>query len=79
MDNTNSNKVQHNSIASWAKEKNKEIITAGCPCHVLHNAAGKAAEEFTKVSEFDFEDHCVNLFFWFDKSTKRKSTLKKRL
>ena len=78
VDNTNSNKGQHNSIASWAKEKNKEIITAGCPCHVLHNAAGKAAEEFTKVSEFDFEDHCVNLFFWFDKSTKRKSTLKKR-
>ena len=79
VDNTNSNKGQHNSIASWAKEKNKEIITAGCPCHVLHNAAGKAAEEFTKVSEFDFEDQRVNLFFWFDKSTKRKNTLKKRL
>ena len=43
---------------------------------MLHNAAGKAAEEFTKMSGFDFEDHCVYLFFWFDKSTKRKNTLK---
>ena len=76
VDNTNSNIGRHNSIASRPKEKNKEIIVAGCPCHVLHNTAGKAAEEFTKVSEFDFEDHCVSLFFWFDKSTKRKNTLK---
>ena len=36
----------------------------------------KLQKNFTKVSEFDFEDHCVNLFFWFDKSTKRKNTLK---
>ena len=72
VDNTNSNTGRHNSIASWPKE----TIVAGCPCHMLHNAAGKAAEEFTKVSGFDFEDHCVNFFFWFDKSTKRKNTLK---
>ena len=75
VDNISSNIGRHNSIASPVKEKNKEIVTAGCPCHVLHNAAGKAAEEFTKVSGFDFKDHCVELFFWFDKPTKRKNTL----
>ena len=26
------------------------------------------------MSGFDFEYHCVNLFFWFDKSTKRKNS-----
>ena len=43
---------------------------------MLHNGAGKAAKEFTKVSGFDSEHHCVDLFFWFDKSTERKNTLK---
>ena len=76
VDNANSNIGRHNSIASWAKEKSKKIIIVGCPCHVLHNAAGKAAEEITKASVFDFEDHCIDLFFWFDKSTKTKNTLK---
>ena len=76
VNNKNSNIGRHNSIASRAKEINKKMIIAGCPCHVLHNAAGKAAEEFTKMSGFDFKDHCVYLFFWFDKSTKRKNTLK---
>ena len=75
VDNISSNIGRHNSIASPVKEKNREIITAGCPCHVLHNAAGKAAEELTKVSGFDFKDSCVELFFWFDKPTKRKNTL----
>ena len=43
---------------------------------MLHNAAGKAAGKFTKVSFLDFKDHCVNLFLWFYKSTKRKNYLK---
>ena len=35
------------------------------------NAASKGATVFTLVCGFDFEDHSVNLFFWFDKLAKR--------
>ena len=40
--NTNVNIGHHDSIKSRAKEENEEIIIAGCPCHILHNASGKA-------------------------------------
>ena len=31
---------------------------------------------FSKVTNFDIEDYAVDLFHWFDKSSKRKSPLK---
>ena len=43
---------------------------------MLHNAAGKGASAFGDVTGFDIEDHCVDLFYWFDKSTQRKRALK---
>ena len=76
LDNTNVNIGDHNSIKSRAKEKNEDIVIAGCPCHILHNASGKAATAFSEVTDFDVEDHCVDVFYWFDKSSKRKSILK---
>ncbi len=76
LDNTNVNIGDHNSIKSRAKEKNEDIIIAGCPCHILHNASGKAGTAFSEVTGFDIEDHCVDVFYWFDKSSKRKSILK---
>ena len=51
-------------------------MISGCPCHILHNAASKAADAFAAVSDFSVEDHCVDLYYWFDKSSKRKSILK---
>ena len=44
----------------------------GCPCHVVHNTTIKAAETFQSVTDFDVEDMMVDLYNWFDKSTKRK-------
>ena len=76
LDNTNVNIGDHNSIKTRAKEKNEDIVIAGCPCHILHNASGKAATAFSEVTGFDVEDHCVDVFYWFDKSSKRKSILK---
>ncbi|CAB4009886.1 ATP-dependent DNA helicase [Paramuricea clavata] len=75
LDNTNVNIGDHNSIKSRAKEKNEDIVIAGCLCHILHNASGKAATTFSEVTGFDVEDHCVDVFYWFDKSGKRKSIL----
>ena len=42
----------------------------------VHNAAGKGATAFANVTGFNIEDHCVDLFYWFDKSSKRKGALK---
>ena len=44
--------------------------------YILHNAASKAANDFSKIAKFDLEDHCVDLYHWFEKSSKRKSALK---
>ena len=63
-----------NSIMTRVLAKNKNIFINGCPCHIIHNTANKAAERFSEVSRFDVEDFIVDLFHWFDKSFKRKVT-----
>jgi hypothetical protein len=47
----------------------------GCPCHIAHNAANAAGDAFRIESHFDVEEVVVDMYYWFDKSTKRKSTL----
>ena len=76
VDNTNVNIGEHDSIKSRVLERKPTIALVGCPCHMLHNAAGKGAIEFGNITKFDVEDNCIDLFYWFDKSTKRKGALK---
>ena len=68
------NAGKKNSIMTRVLAKNKNIFINGCPCHVMHNIANKAAERFSEVSSFDVEDFLVDLFHWFDKSSKIKVT-----
>ena len=70
LDNTNTNIGNRNSIKTKALEKNPTIKISGCPCHVLHNAAMKAYTAFAKITKFDIEDHCVDLHYLFEKSSK---------
>ena len=63
VDNTNANIGEHNSLKSRALEKNHNIFSAGCPCHILHNAACRFSSAFATVTGFDIEDHCVDLFY----------------
>ena len=75
VDNTNTNVGNRNSVKTRVLKKNDSIFIAGCPCHMLHNTASKGSVAFTSVLKFDVEDMCIDLFHWFDKSTKRKQEL----
>lgn len=72
LDNTAVNMGRKNSIKSRALEANPSVYVNGCPCHIIHNTASKASESFTESSGFDVEDFLVDLFHWFDKSSKKK-------
>ena len=76
VDNTKANIRERNSLKSRALEKNHNIFITGCLCHILYNGACKSGSVFATVTGLDIEDHCVDLFYWFDKSSKRKNILK---
>ena len=72
VDNTSLNLGRRNSIKTHVLHENPSTYFVGCPCHMVHNTATKAAEAETG---FDVEDLLVDLYYWFDKSTKRKKGL----
>ena len=74
LESTAANVGKKNSILTRVLEKNKKISINGCPSHIIHNTASKAAERFSEVTGFDVEDFPVDLFRWFDKSSERKVT-----
>ena len=65
---------EKNSIMTRVLAKNKNIFINGCTSHVIHNTANKAAGQFSEKSGFGVEDFLVDLFHWFDKSSKIKFT-----
>jgi len=69
VDNTSLNLGRRNSIKTHVLHENPSTYFVGCPCHMVYNTATKAAEAETG---FDVEDLLVDLYYWFDKSTKRK-------
>ena len=75
VDNTNSMIGAHNSFASRCKAQNPDIYIHGCPCHLAHIAASNANDAFTKVTGINVEDLLIDLYYWFDKSTKSKGVL----
>ena len=66
---------RHNSIKSRVEQVNDSVYFMGCPCHIAHNTAGVASEKFMQVTGFDVEEMAIDLFYWFDKSSKRKAIL----
>ena len=75
VDNTSVNIGIRNSLKTRVLQCNPSIYFSGCPCHILHNAGQKAAEAFACDSRFDVEEFLIDLYYWFDKSTKRKNIL----
>ena len=74
VDNTSVNIAVRDSLKTRVLKRNLAISFNGCACHILHNAAQRAAG-FTGACWFDVEELVVNLFYWFDKSTRRKNEL----
>ena len=64
-----------NSVALKVIGKNEEIFISGCPCHLAHIAASHANDSFSTHLGLNVEDVCVDLFYWFDKNSKRKGKL----
>ena len=77
VDNTSVNMGCRNSIKTGVQAENEAICIMGCPCHIVHNTAGKAGDAFYKTTGFNVDDMVVDLFYWFDKSTKRKVSLQR--
>lgn len=75
LDNTNVNMGCNNSIKTRILDKNPDSFIAGCNCHLSHLAASKGADAFSSVTGFDIEDHEVDIYYYFSKSTKRKGIL----
>ena len=59
-------------LAGFIKRKNSAIYMLGCPCHLIHLAAEKAASQLP----VSVEDLLVDVFYYLDKSSKRKQELK---
>ena len=49
LDNTSVNMGCRNSIKTRILQQNSAIYVMGCPCHIVHNMAGKASDAFEEV------------------------------
>ena len=63
---------KHNSVLSRIKDKQPQVVSLGCVCH-LANLCLVAA---VKVLPVDVNDFFVDIFYYFDKSAKRKEGIK---
>ena len=61
------------SLHTRLQQKTIRAYVSGCPCHILHNTSSTAAAAFAEVTGFEIEDLAVNVVYWFDKSTNRRS------
>ena len=75
LDNTNSNMGIRNSIKSRILQKNSDVFVAGCSCHLAHLAAGAGGQAYQGVTDFDMEDHQVDIYYFFKNNTRRKGIL----
>ena len=75
VDNTSVNIGVRHSLEIRVLEQNSSVYFSGCPCHIIHNAVRKASDVFCSSCGFDVEEFCLDIYYWFDKSTKRKNSL----
>lgn len=76
LDNTRANLSALNSVKTTVLANNEVCQFSCCSCHIIRNTAPKVSIAFTKVTGFDMEDFCIDLYYYFDKSSNRKGALK---
>ena len=75
VDNASVNLRKHNSIKSRVLQVNSNVYFLGCSCHISNNIGNAASSAFALESGFNIEEMAIDLFYWFDKSSKRKNSL----
>ncbi|XP_021376724.1 uncharacterized protein LOC110465317 [Mizuhopecten yessoensis] len=55
-------------VFAFVKEQQPQVYLSGCPLHLVHIAARKAAEALSAIDEV-----LVDIYYYFNKSDKRKS------
>lgn len=60
-----------NGVASHIKKVNPNLYVQGCLCHLLHLCAKKAAKQLN----CDVESLLIDIYYYLDKSSKRKGRL----
>ena len=65
----------NNSIMTWFLEMNNSVYVNVCPYHIVHNTTSKCASSFSLETGFLVVSMLVNVYHYFDKSSKRKGTL----
>ena len=64
-----------NSIKSKILQKNSDMFVAGCSYHLAHLTAGAGDQAYQGETDFDMEDHQVDVYYFFKNSTRREGIL----
>jgi hypothetical protein len=75
VDNASVNVGRLKSLKTLMLKKNPALFTLGCPCHMIHNAGNAAGKAFCESTGFNIEDLCVDIYYHFEYSSKRKGLL----
>lgn len=76
LDNASVNMGRHNGLYRKFEAKSEDVYTLGCPCHIIHNTASHASKLFARATGFDVGDFLVDIYYYFDNSTKWQALLK---
>lgn len=72
-DNANTMTGSVKGVAAFVKGCQPSIIIQGCACHLLHLAAQRATKQLKEIS---IESFLVDVFYYMQKSSKRKKDFK---
>lgn len=71
VDNANVMTGKKKGLYGQLLQINSKIILRGCPCHLLHLAAEKAAKQL----HYQFDEILIDIYYYLEKSANRKQDL----